>query len=50
VVSTDAANRLLTIWGRRSSERTLTLDTDSVAGEIVESILWPSAVPWPASK
>lgn len=48
LVSTDAANRLLTIWGRRSIERPLTLDTDSISPNTVESVLWSAAQPWPA--
>jgi len=48
LVTTDAANRLLTIWGRRSIERPLTLDTDSISPDTVESILWSAAQPWPA--
>jgi len=48
LVSTDAANRLLTIWGRRSLECALTLDTDSISPDTVESILWSAAQPWPA--
>lgn len=48
LVTTDAANRLLTIWGRRSIERSLTLDTDSISPATVESILWSAAQPWPA--
>jgi hypothetical protein len=50
MVTTDAVNRLLTIWGRRSTERSLTIDTDSVAPELLESVLWPAAVPWPPPK
>jgi len=48
LVSTDAANRLLTIWGRRSIERPLTLDTDAISPDTVESVLWSAAQPWPA--
>jgi hypothetical protein len=47
VVTTDAGNRLLTLWGRRSSERRLDLDADPDVAEKVASVLWPSAVPWP---
>jgi hypothetical protein len=47
VVTTDAANRLLTLWGRCSRERDLIIDTHSVTADTVTSILWPSAVPWP---
>lgn len=50
LVTTDAANRLLTLWGRRSSERHLTVDTDTVPPETVASILWPAAVNWPAPR
>jgi hypothetical protein len=46
LVSTDAANRLLTLWGRCSLGRDLSVDTDSMAADTVNAILWPSAVPW----
>ena len=39
VVTTDIANRYLTIWGRRSAERPLTVDTDTVSAAVVESVL-----------
>lgn len=47
IVSTDAANRLLTIRGRCSSERSLDIETDSIRPDIVNAILWPNAVSWP---
>ena len=50
VVSTDAGNRLLTLWGRRSSGRRLGLDADPEMAEKVVSVLWPSAVRWPRSR
>ncbi|MDT5274770.1 MAG: hypothetical protein QOG95_1702 [Mycobacterium sp.] len=46
VVITDTANRLLTIWGRRSAQRTLTVDTDTVSAALVESVLWGTNAPW----
>jgi hypothetical protein len=46
VVTTDSANRLLTIWGRRSAERPLTIDTDTVSRAVVESVLWGAGLPW----
>jgi hypothetical protein len=49
LVTTDAANRLLALWGRRSNERHLSIETDSVAAKTVTSVLWPSATPWPRS-
>lgn len=46
VVTTDVANRLLTIWGRRSAERPLTIDTDAISRAVVESVLWGAGLPW----
>jgi hypothetical protein len=50
VVSTDAGNRLLTLWGRRSSGRGLDLDANPEVADRVVSVLWPSAVLWPRSR
>jgi uncharacterized protein (TIGR03083 family) len=46
VVSTDAAHRLLVLWGRRSSKRPLTIEADEAVSDAVSSVLWPSAIPW----
>jgi hypothetical protein len=46
VVVTDVANRYLTIWGRRSAERPLTVDTDAVSAAVVEAVLWGAGAPW----
>jgi uncharacterized protein (TIGR03083 family) len=46
VVTTDVANRYLTIWGRRSAERPLTVDTDTASPAVVESVLWGAGTPW----
>jgi hypothetical protein len=46
VVTTDMASRYLTIWGRRSAERPLTVDTDTVSAAVVESVLWGAGTPW----
>ena len=46
LVSTDAANRYLSIWGRRSAQRPVTIDTDGVSPELVESLLWGAGRPW----
>jgi uncharacterized protein (TIGR03083 family) len=48
VVTTDVANRYLTIWGRRSAERPLIVDTDTVSAAVVESVLWGAGTPWAA--
>lgn len=47
IVTTDAANRLLVIWGRRSAARHLTIEAAPARSDEVASILWPSAVSWP---
>jgi hypothetical protein len=47
VVSMDAANRLLSIWGRRSVRRPITLEADPGLWAPVKAVLWPLAVPWP---
>jgi hypothetical protein len=44
--TTDIANRYLTIWGRRSAERPMTVDTDTVSAAVVESVLWGAGTPW----
>ena len=46
VVTTEVANRLLTIWGRRSAERPFTVDTDAVDPATVEAVLWGAGAPW----
>jgi hypothetical protein len=46
VVITDVANRYLILWGRRSAERSLTVDTDTVSAAVVESVLWGAGAPW----
>jgi uncharacterized protein (TIGR03083 family) len=46
LVVSDPAHRLLIIWGRRSSRRPVTIDTDPASSQLVSSILWPAAVPW----
>ena len=46
VVTTDVANRYLAIWGRRSAERPLTVDTDTVSTAVVEAVLWGAGTPW----
>lgn len=46
VVTTDAAHRLLVIWGRRSSTRDVTVEADPDVAEQMAAWLWPSAQPW----
>jgi hypothetical protein len=47
VVTTDAANRLLTLWGRRSSRRAISITGDPTRWGAVAEALWPDAHEWP---
>ncbi len=47
VVTTDPVNRLLTIWGRRSARRGITISADPAIWSTVAATLWPAAVRWP---
>jgi uncharacterized protein (TIGR03083 family) len=47
VVEVDAAARLLTIWGRRSSTRPERVIADEATQHVIETVLWPDAVEWP---
>jgi hypothetical protein len=45
LVTTDAAQRLLVIWGRRPTTRPI--DIEMTTRRNVEAVLWPAARPWP---
>jgi uncharacterized protein (TIGR03083 family) len=47
VIEVDAAARLLTIWGRRSSIRSERVIADEATQHVIETVLWPDAVHWP---
>jgi uncharacterized protein (TIGR03083 family) len=47
IVTTDAAQRLLLIWGRHPTGRPIGIDTKMTAQHAVESVLWPASRPWP---
>ncbi len=47
IVNTDAANRLLVLWGRRSSTRPIDIDGTPDIVDALPSILWPNATTWP---
>lgn len=47
VVTTDAANRLLTLWGRHSSRRAIGVTGSPVLWGAVAAALWPDAHEWP---
>jgi hypothetical protein len=47
VVTTAPANRLLSIWGRRSVRHRITLEADPSVWAAVNAVLWPLAVHWP---
>ncbi len=48
LITTDAVNRLLTLWGRRSARRTVTITADPALWSTVATTLWPDAVTWPS--
>lgn len=47
IVTTDAVNRLLTLWGRRSTRRDIAIIADPALWSTVATTLWSAAVPWP---
>ena len=49
VVTTDGANRLLTMWGRRSSRRDVGVAGDPALWGAVAAALWPDAHEWPVA-
>lgn len=50
LLTTDAAQRFLIIWGRRPSTRPITIEAGTIARQTVESVLWPAAIPWPGGE
>jgi hypothetical protein len=48
LVTTDAAQRLLIIWGRQPTTRPI--DIKTTGRRTVEAVLWPAARPWPDTK
>jgi hypothetical protein len=47
VVTTDDANRLLTLWGRHSRRRPIGIVGNPAQWSDVAAALWPDANPWP---
>ena len=47
IVETDAVNRLLTLWGRRSSTRAITITGDPALWPTVAATLWENSPAWP---
>jgi uncharacterized protein (TIGR03083 family) len=47
IITTDPANRLLALWGRRSTQRPVSVDGPAELTAAVPAILWPHARPWP---
>lgn len=46
-ITTDPANRLLALWGRRSTHRPIDIDGPAQLVAAVDAILFPNATPWP---
>jgi len=49
VITTDAANRLLTLWGRHSSRREIAVSGDPALWCAVATAMWPDANDWPGA-
>jgi Mycothiol maleylpyruvate isomerase N-terminal domain len=47
VITTDAVNRLLTFWGRHSSQREIAVTGNPAMWCAVATALWPDANDWP---
>jgi hypothetical protein len=47
VVATDPANRLLVLWGRKSSNRSIEVDGEPAIVDNLAAALWPNAQVWP---
>jgi hypothetical protein len=47
VITTDAVQRLLTLWGRRSNEREIAVTGNPALWCAVATALWPDANDWP---
>ncbi|OPX05574.1 maleylpyruvate isomerase N-terminal domain-containing protein [Mycobacterium sp. AT1] len=47
VVTTDAANRVLALWGRHSSRKAVSVTGDPALWGAVANALWPDAHKWP---
>lgn len=46
VITTDAANRLLSLWGRRSAQKRIAIEADPDRWTPVASVLWPNVNSW----
>jgi hypothetical protein len=46
IITTDPANRLLVLWGRRSTQRSVHIDGPPQLTAALPAILWPNARPW----
>src|SRR5947209_8707283 len=46
VVASDAAQRLLMLWGRRSIERSTDRDGNPDVLRLLDPVFWPNAQPW----
>ena len=46
-LATDAANRPLVLWGRKSATRAIGLGGDPAIIATLGTVLWPDAQPWP---
>jgi hypothetical protein len=47
ILRTDAASRLLALWGRKSNNRTVALEGAPAITEALDAVVWPNAQSWP---
>jgi hypothetical protein len=46
-LTTDAGNRLLVLWGRRSTSRPVATEGSAALVAALDRVVWPNAQPWP---
>jgi hypothetical protein len=47
ILRTDAAGRLLALWGRKSTNRAVALEGPPAITEALDAAVWPNAQSWP---
>jgi hypothetical protein len=46
-LTTGAGNRLLVLWGRRSTSRSIAIEGSAALVAALDRVVWPNAKPWP---
>jgi hypothetical protein len=50
ILTTDAAGRLLALWGRKSTNRPIALEGAAAIKEALDAGVWPNAHSWPTER